>query len=93
MARPEFDPEDPFDIKADAAKSRMLEFLSDDLLEASEPEDFEALICGYMTGIFVGLMAVTRTEGYDAIEAYITEYAPIAAEQARAIVNGATTDG
>lgn len=90
MTRKPFNPESAFDATAEAARQRIVDFCTNEILQkARTPEQVEALICGYLTGLVGALLCTVAPKDREKVEKYIANYIPLAVEQAYAIMDGA----
>ena len=82
---PDFDPDDPFDGRAEAIRKRVVEaFTSGDF--AITPENAEATLAGMMVAVMGVAMCATKPEGHRDLVAAVQAYAPWAANKAREIM-------
>lgn len=81
----DFNPDDPFDARAEAVRKRVVEgFATGDF--TISPENAEATLAGLIVGVVGVAMAATHPDGHRDLTVAIIKYVPWAMNEARAMM-------
>ena len=79
---PDFDPDDPFDARAEAVRNRVATAFADGGFVVT-PENAQATLAGLTTGMLGVLLACTNEDGHRDVVAAVQQYLPHAANTCR----------
>lgn len=81
-----FDPSKASDVLAEKARKSLTEAIIADAIDVQTGEEFQAMLCGYITGLVGAAFCFADKSQHRDIALFIEQYVPQAAAQARGIL-------